>query len=215
MPAGDALDTRAVRREVNVETSTVVPRPRGQQRQPDRAVEPVTETRQVPGEVIPRSLELLSELVDTEVAPHMKVEQGVVLTSEGCRRVPDELDQFPVERVRRIGEPLGLKSRVDESLALLESGLLNALRLLTGCSLIGQNHSLALNRGGNRQANAALYRIGLVRMRYHQPTKDYVDRHTSEGKSKPEIIRCLKRYVAREVYTALKQTGEANLARAV
>jgi hypothetical protein len=58
-----------------------------------------------------------------------------------------------------------------------------------------------------------LYRI--VRMRYHQPTKDYVDRRTSEGKSKPEIIRCLKRYVAREVYTALKQTGEANLARAV
>jgi transposase len=69
--------------------------------------------------------------------------------------------------------------------------------------------------GGNRQANAALYRIVLVRMRYNQPTKDYVDRRTSEGKSKPEIIRCLKRYVAREVYTALKQTGEANLARAV
>jgi Transposase IS116/IS110/IS902 family len=70
----------------------------------------------------------------------------------------------------------------------------------------GKTIRYRLNRGGNRQANAAVYRIVLVRLRYHQPTKDYVDRRTSEGKSKPEIIRCLKRYVAREVYTALKQT---------
>ena len=94
-----------------------------------------------------------------------------------------------------------------------------AFSMLCGSSLVaassGKTIRYRLNRGGNRQANAALYRIVLVRMRYHQPTKDYVDRRTSEGKSKPEIIRCLKRYVAREVYTALKQTGEANLARAV
>jgi hypothetical protein len=48
-----------------------------------------------------------------------------------------------------------------------------------------------LNRGGNRQANAALYRIVLVRLRYHQPTKAYVARRLAEGKSKQEIIRCL------------------------
>jgi len=94
-----------------------------------------------------------------------------------------------------------------------------AFSMLCGSSPVaassGKTVRYRLNRGGNRQANAALYRIVLVRMRYHQPTKDYVDRRTSEGKSKPEIIRCLKRYVAREVYTALKQTGEANLARAV
>lgn len=71
-----------------------------------------------------------------------------------------------------------------------------------------------LNRGGNRQANAALYRIVLVCMRYHQPTKAYVQRRISEGKSKREVIRCLKRYVAREVYTALRQSGEEKLARA-
>ena len=70
------------------------------------------------------------------------------------------------------------------------------------------------NRGGNRQANAALHRIVLVRMRYHQPTWAYVDRRTSEGKSKREIMRCLKRYVACEVYTALTQPGEQKLARA-
>ena len=60
-----------------------------------------------------------------------------------------------------------------------------------------------LNRGGNRQANAALYRIVIVRMRWHEPTKAYVERRTAEGLSKKDIIRCLKRYVAREVYSLL------------
>jgi len=62
-----------------------------------------------------------------------------------------------------------------------------------------------LNRGGNRQANAALHRIVLVRLRWHQPTREYVDRRSQEGKTKREIIRCLKRYLAREIYTALTQ----------
>jgi transposase len=44
----------------------------------------------------------------------------------------------------------------------------------------------------------------LVRLRYHQPTKDYVTRRLAEGKSKQEIIRCLKRYIAREVFAALQ-----------
>src|SRR3712207_8793872 len=50
-----------------------------------------------------------------------------------------------------------------------------------------------LNRGGHRQANAALHRVVVVRMRAHQPTIDHVRRRTAEGKSKREIIRCLKR----------------------
>ncbi|WP_052402765.1 transposase [Muricoccus aerilatus] len=56
------------------------------------------------------------------------------------------------------------------------------------------------NRGGNRQANAALCRVVIVRMRAHQPTRAYVRRRTAQGKSKSEIIRCLKRYVAREIF---------------
>jgi transposase len=60
-----------------------------------------------------------------------------------------------------------------------------------------------LNRGGNRQANAALYRAVIVRMRWHQPTIDYVARRTTEGLSKREIIRCLKRFLAREIYHLL------------
>lgn len=60
-----------------------------------------------------------------------------------------------------------------------------------------------LNRGGNRDANRALYMICLARMRRGvRRTKEYVGRRTQEGKSKREIIRCLKRYVAREVSIA-------------
>ena len=62
-----------------------------------------------------------------------------------------------------------------------------------------------LNRGGNRQANAALHRVVIVRMRWHPPTIAYVERRTTEGLSKKDIIRCLKRYVAREIYQHLPQ----------
>lgn len=54
--------------------------------------------------------------------------------------------------------------------------------------------------GGHRQANSAIYRTVIVRMQHHQPTIDYVRRRTTEGLSKRDIIRCLKRYVAREIY---------------
>jgi transposase len=64
-----------------------------------------------------------------------------------------------------------------------------------------------LNRGGNREANRALYMICLARMRRDRRTKEYVARRTQEGKSKREIIRCLKRYVAREVYRVLISCG--------
>ena len=52
--------------------------------------------------------------------------------------------------------------------------------------------------GGNWQLNAAIYRAVIVRMRFHQPTIDYVARRAAEGKSKRDIIRCLKRYVIRD-----------------
>jgi len=47
---------------------------------------------------------------------------------------------------------------------------------------------------------AALYRSVIVRMRYHQPTVDYVARRTADGRTKRDIIRCLKRFLAREIY---------------
>lgn len=61
-----------------------------------------------------------------------------------------------------------------------------------------------LNRGGNREANSALWRIVMVRLSRHEPTRDYVAKRTAQGRTKPEIIRILKRYVAREVYPHLR-----------
>ncbi len=63
-----------------------------------------------------------------------------------------------------------------------------------------------LSRGGDRAANSALYIVAIVRMRHHEATRAYVERRTAEGLSKREIIRCLKRYIAREVYAKLPKT---------
>ena len=60
-----------------------------------------------------------------------------------------------------------------------------------------------LSRAGNRQANAALYRIVLTRMRHDTKTRTYVKRRRAEGLNTPEIMRCLKRYVARETFKHL------------
>jgi transposase len=67
----------------------------------------------------------------------------------------------------------------------------------------GRTQRHRLNRGGDRQANCAFYRIVLCRLRWDPRTRVYAQRRTAEGLGKKEIIRCLKRYVAREVYTAL------------
>ncbi len=64
-----------------------------------------------------------------------------------------------------------------------------------------------LNRGGDRQLNAALWRIAIVRLATDPDTRAYLDRRTAEGKTKTEAIRCIKRYIAREVFAALPQTA--------
>ena len=60
-----------------------------------------------------------------------------------------------------------------------------------------------LNRGGDREANSALWRITIIRLASDPRSKAYLARRISEGKSKPEAIRCLKRHIAREVFRAL------------
>lgn len=67
----------------------------------------------------------------------------------------------------------------------------------------GKTNRHRLNRGGNRQANATLHRIAVCRLRWHQPTQQYTKRRLAEGKTKAEVMRCLKRYIAREIYHAL------------
>ena len=75
----------------------------------------------------------------------------------------------------------------------------------------GMTNKHRLYRGGHRQANSALYRAVIVRMRFHQPTIDYVARRTQEGLTKKDIIRCLKRYLAREVYQRVMIDHRARL----
>jgi len=61
-----------------------------------------------------------------------------------------------------------------------------------------------LDRGGNRQLNAALYRIAITQARYHPPACAYLERKKAEGKSRREAIRCLKRLLVRAVFNTLK-----------
>jgi transposase len=83
-----------------------------------------------------------------------------------------------------------------------------AFAALCGASPIqassGKTTRHRLNRGGDRQANAALYRIAVTRLRCDQPTGAYIDRRTAQGKTRREALRCLKRYIAREVYSLIR-----------
>ena len=68
----------------------------------------------------------------------------------------------------------------------------------------GKTNRHRLHRGGDRSANRALHLAVVVRLRYCPRTRAYVERRTAEGKTMPEIIRCLKRYLAREVFNAIR-----------
>jgi len=68
----------------------------------------------------------------------------------------------------------------------------------------GKNQRHRLDRGGNRQLNAALYRIAITQSRYYPAARVYLERKQAEGKSKREAIRCLKRLLARTVFNTLK-----------
>jgi len=133
------------------------------------------------------------------------------------------------EQIRLLERHLAalVKRTAPKTLALLGVGPVNAAELLiaTGqnidrihgeaafahlCGVApvpassGKTERHRLNHGGNRAANKALYMITVVRLRYCQRTRDYHTRRTANGKSKQEIIRSLKRYIAREVYYTLR-----------
>lgn len=73
----------------------------------------------------------------------------------------------------------------------------------------GRTNRHRLSRGGDRAANAALYRIALTRMAGDPRTREYVSRHTTAGRTKKEIIRLLKRAIAREIFRCLSTTVTA------
>jgi transposase len=69
----------------------------------------------------------------------------------------------------------------------------------------GRSNRHRLNRAGDRQANAALWRIVIVRLRSrHTPTINYLERRITAGNAKRDAIRCLKRYLARELYSDIQ-----------
>ena len=127
--------------------------------------------------------------------------------------VDAELDRLTAQAAPRLRRLCGVGPEIAGALLVTAGDNPERLRseaafsMLCGASPIpassGKTVRHRLNRGGNRQANTALYRIVVVRLRWHQPTRDYMVRRTKEGLSKREIIRCLKRYVAREVFAAM------------
>jgi transposase len=76
----------------------------------------------------------------------------------------------------------------------------------------GKTRRRRLNRGGDRRANAALYRIALTRARGDQRTRDYLERRTTQGRTRRETMRCIKRYIAREIYHLIGQLDLADQA---
>ena len=132
-------------------------------------------------------LETLINPLVTDLAPHL-----LALTGIG----PDNAGQLLVTAG---DNPDRLKSEA-------------AFAMLCGVAPLpassGRTHRHRLNRGGDRAANAALHRIVVCRLRWDDRTRDYMQRRTTEGLSKKEIIRCLKRYAAREIYQVLT-TGPA------
>ncbi|WP_051738402.1 IS110 family transposase [Pseudonocardia halophobica] len=66
-----------------------------------------------------------------------------------------------------------------------------------------------LNRSGDRRLNSAIHTIAVSRMRFHPPTRAYVERRRTEGKTDPEIRRCLKRYITRQLYRQLEHPPAA------
>jgi transposase len=137
------------------------------------------------------------------------------------RHLTSEIDDL----TRRISEVLAdhaphlLKRRgvgPDSAAALLITAGDNPQRLdgaaafaaLCGASPVeassGKTRRHRLNRGGDRQANAALYRIAVTRLRCDPETRDYLDRRAAEGKTRREAIRCLKLYIAREIYKLIR-----------
>jgi transposase len=120
------------------------------------------------------------------------------------------IEQFTVQCAPKLVEAYGIKANTAADMLLLvgdnperirsEAALAKLCGVCPIPASSGKTSRHRLNRGGDRQANAALYRVVIVRMRSHQPTLDYVKRRTAEGKSKSEIIRCLKRFLVREIF---------------
>jgi transposase len=159
-----------------------------------------------------RSGPVVTTTAATKLALRLLGERYQALDAE-LARVDAELDRLTTQAAPELRQLCGVGPEVAGALLVAAGDNPRRLRseaafsMLCGASPIpassGKTIRHRLNRGGNRQANTALYRIVVVRLRWHQPTQAYLARRTGQGLTKREIIRCLKRYVAREVFAAL------------
>ena len=159
----------------------------------------------------------------TKLALRSLASRHQALTAE-IKALDPQLERLTAEAAPALLEIFGVGPEVAGALLMAAGDNAERLRSeaafahLCGASPIqassGKTVRHRLNRGGDRQANSALYRIVLVRLCYDARTKAYAERRTSEGKSKKEIIRCLKRYVAREVFAALTASRQETVADA-
>lgn len=152
------------------------------------------------------------------------VEEGLFASLRGLALMWTECQKQADEAEGRMGELL--EENAPALLAIEGCGPLSAAALAVAAGdnpdRMGSKHSFAalcgvspvdassadvkrhrLNRGGNRQANCALYRIAVSRMKNDERTKAYAAKRKTDGKSKKETLRCLKRYISNEVYKAL------------
>lgn len=153
---------------------------------------------------------------------HSLARRHIQLTQE-IENLDAELARLTVAFAPALTKSLGIGP--DTAAALLVTAGSNPERLkseaafaaLCGVSPIrassGKTNRHRLNRGGDRQANAAIHRVVIVRLRYDDRTKTYLQRRMEEGKTKTEVIRCLKRYVAREVFSILHDIGKRCMAQ--
>jgi transposase len=143
------------------------------------------------------------------------------LTSE-IREIESELHRLTLETAPALVNTFGVGPNTAATLLITAGCNPDRLRsesafaALCGIAPIpassGNNHRHRLSRGGDRQANAAIYRIVIVRLRHDDRTRQYMNRRVREGMKKAEIIRCLKRYVAREVFPLLPRSQQPKIA---
>lgn len=157
-----------------------------------------------PGELLLRGLRRLAHRVqylDTEItAAEVELEELTTTVAPALRHAPAIGTISAAQLLVTAAEnPERVKSKA-------------AFAALCGASPIpassGKTQRHRLNRGGDRQANAALHRIVMVRMSHDERTQDYIERRTGQGKSTREVMRCLKRHIANEVYIHLTRPAE-------
>lgn len=162
--------------------------------------------------------ELSSPLASAKVAMRAIARRWLTLHAE-IQEHEHELDRMVRDRAPELMTSHGISTMTVAEMLILDGD--NPERIKSEAALAkmcgvcpipassGQTNRMRLNRGGNRQANAAVYRVAVVRMRDHEPTKAYAKRRTAEGKTRREIVRCIKRYIVREIYRHLCTTPSA------